>query len=142
MLRTGFLRTGCQWFKLQISTNGQSLSISAHDRVYDGASSNPNYYYTPSLMVNSSGDMVMAFSGSRTTEHIGTFYTGRLANGTTPVKPILIQAGRDYFGDARWGDYSYTSLDPDGLTFWTVQQYSELYLDKPPWGTWIGKIKH
>ena len=120
------LRTGCQWFKLQISTDGQSLSIADHNRIYDNASSSPYFYYFPSLMVNSAGDMVMGFSGSRDTEHIGAFYPGRRANGAQPNKPILIQAGRSYFDFNRWGDYSYTSLDPnDGLTFWTIQQYAE-----------------
>ncbi len=95
-----------------------------HRRVYDSAAaSSPYFYYSPSLMVNSAGDMVMGFSGSRDTEHIGAFYTGRRANGTQPNKPILIQAGRSYFDYFWWGDYSYTSLDPnDGLSFWTIQQ--------------------
>jgi len=85
--------------------------------------------------------MVVGFSGSKSTEYIGAFYTGRLANGTTPAKPTLIQAGRAYFNEVRWGDYSYTSLDPaDGTTFWTVQEYG----DSPSgvfWRTWVATIK-
>jgi hypothetical protein len=73
------LRSGCQWFKLQISGDGQSLTIADNNRVYDGSSSNPYFYYMPSLMANSAGDMIMGFSGSRGTEYIGAFYTGRLA---------------------------------------------------------------
>jgi hypothetical protein len=37
-------------------------------------------------------------------------------------------AGADWFystaPDIKWGDYSYTSLDPDGVTIWTIQEYA------------------
>ena len=143
------LRSGCQWFRLQISSDGQSLTMADNNRVYDGSTSSPYFYFVPSLMVNSNGDMVMGFSGSRGTEHIGAFYTGRLANGSVPDRPVLIQAGRHYFGTFGWGDYSYTSLDPVDSTFWTVQLYAETLTsdDKCPpgatcarWGTWVVKI--
>ena len=67
---------------------------------------------------------------------------GRLANGTPSGSPILIQAGRAAFGDqaGKWGDYSGTSLDPDGISFWSVQEYAEI--GGVAWGTWITKIKH
>src|SRR6266404_7803641 len=133
--------TGCKRFELQI-TAYNTLTITNDGRVYDSAASTFYFYYMPSLVVNTNGDMVMGFSGSRSTEHIGAFYTGRLANGSMPVKPILIQAGRTPFADL-WGDYSFTSLDPDGQTFWTVQEYAEVLVSDttPRWGTEIAKIK-
>ena len=93
----------------------------------------------------------MGFSGSRGTEHIGAFYTGRLANGSVPDRPVLIQAGRRYFGTFGWGDYSYTSLDPVDDTFWTVQLYAEVFAPYPydqcppyttcaRWGTWVANV--
>jgi hypothetical protein len=88
--------------------------------------------------------MVMGFSGSRGTEHIGAFYTGRWANGTTPDKPVLIQSGRAFFPDYFWGNYSYTSLDPNGSTFWTVQEYAGTSVPGYgliAYGTWISSIK-
>ena len=136
------LRTACQWLKLQITGNN-TLTTADHGRVYDSAGSNPYFYYMPSLIVNSAGDMVMGFSGSKATEHIGAFYTGRRANGAQPNKPILIQAGRSYFDLNRWGDYSYTSLDPsDGLTFWTIQEYAETPSGgvNQRYGLWIAGI--
>ena len=144
MLGQSALRSGCQWFKLQISADGQSLSLADSGRVYDGSTSYPYYYYMPSLMVNTNGDMVMGFSGSRGTEHVGAFYTGRLADGTSSAKPVLIQSGRAFFPDYFWGDYSYTSLDPDGLTFWTVQEYAGIPVSGfglIAFGTWISSIK-
>ncbi len=95
----------------------------------------------PSLVVNTNGDMVIGFSGSKTNEYIGAFYMGRLANGTTLDMPVLLQAGRSFYGNTYWGDYSYTSLDPDGLTFWTVQEYAGSPAGAN-WGTWAANIKH
>lgn len=140
-------RTACGWFKLKIKSDN-TLSINRYDgadygRFYDTAPTNPYWYYYSSLMVNAAQDMVIGFSGSRADEHIGSFYTGRRANGAMPARPTLIQAGKDYFNHRRWGDYSYTSLDPDGLTFWTIQEYSETRihpLSATEYGLRIAKI--
>jgi hypothetical protein len=78
--------------------------IQHYGRVYDTATSTPYYYYYPSLAVNSSGDMAIAFLGSKSTERIGAFFSGRRASGAVPSKPVLIQAGRDYFDASRYGD--------------------------------------
>jgi hypothetical protein len=51
-----------------------------YGRVFDTALSNAYYYCFPSLMVNSSGDMLMGFSGSKATEFIGAFYSGKRLN--------------------------------------------------------------
>jgi hypothetical protein len=110
-------------------------------------------------MVNGAGHMVIGFSGSKSTEHIGAFYSGCKADGTTVAKPILIQAGTAYSApgapngimnppaNGRWGDYSYTTLDPmdqTGLTFWTIQEYAETADNSNvggAWGTWITSVK-
>lgn len=141
-------RSGAQWLKL--NATGGTLTYNTHGRVYDNSSTAPfYYYYFPSLMVNPTFDMLLGFSGSRGTlsggtEYIGAFYTGLRASGTMLARPVLIQAGRGYYADLRWGDYSYTSLDPtDGLAFWTVQEYAELPTAPGAqiWGTWITKVK-
>ncbi len=75
--------------------------------------------------MNSFGDMARGFHGSKGTEHIGAFFSGRRASGSTVSKPVLIQAGRDYFEHERFGDYSYTTPDPSNGSFWTIQQYVE-----------------
>jgi hypothetical protein len=46
----------------------------------------------------------VGFSGSKATEQIGAFFTGRRANGLMPAKPILVQAGRAYFDYNRRGE--------------------------------------
>jgi hypothetical protein len=118
-------RTGVQWLKLSADTNGNYLSVT-NGRFYDRSSNEPFFYYYPSVMVNRAGDMIAGFSASRSNSFIGAFYTYRAANGTEPSGALILDPGRGPLlaTDGRWGDYSYTTLDPiDNLTFWTVQQY-------------------
>lgn len=45
----------------------------------------------------------------------------------------------DTSGRNRWGDYSYTSLDPeDDMTLWTLQEYAESGTNI--WGTWVDSV--
>ncbi len=141
-------RTGAQWLRAKLDESG-GISYSAHGRVYDRRTSNPSFYFFPSLMVNCAGDMVMGFSGSSATDYIGAYYTWRLCDGTTLTPPRLIRAGlTNYidFGDGRWGDYSATTLDPtDDWSFWTVQEYADPTgagdVGSYPWKTVIANIK-
>ena len=78
--------------------------------------------------VNHNGDSVVGFSGSSVNDYIGAYYTGKLNNRQSPSAPIRYYAGKDWFnspGGIVWGDYSFTSLDPNGLTIWTIQEYAE-----------------
>jgi len=102
------------------------------------------HYYMPSLAVSKRGDILVGFSGSSINQNVGAYYTGTLANGTMPNSPIRYFSGIEGFDNqARWGDFSGTVLDPDGMTFWTIQEYSEM---RPPnvtgniWGTRIGVV--
>ncbi len=66
-----------------------------------------------------------------------------MSSGSSPTSPLRIKAGRGYFGDPNdWGDYSWTSLDPeDSVTIWTVQEYAETSSDElPTWGTYVAAI--
>ncbi len=76
---------------------------------------------------------------------MSALYTWRSANGPGPPGPMLLKSGEDYFGWARWGDYSCTSLNPVDASFWTVQQYSRIqdpatFLGGPNWGTRVAQI--
>jgi len=134
-------RSAAQWLKLSTDANGNFISIT-NGRAYDASSTDPHYYYFPSLMVNKVGDMVMGFSGSRSNEFIGAFYSYRVAGGAITNGPLVLKAGQGaYAFSSRWGDYSYTSLDPtDSLSFWTVQDYAEQDPSNEKWGTWISEI--
>jgi hypothetical protein len=145
-------RLGAEFLELDVSTTTASLVQSG--RAFDTAASNPYFYYYPSVMVNSQGYMVMGFSGSSATEYIGAYATGRLASDPAgQLQPVnLVKAGEGAYtitygsGRNRWGDYSFTSLDPtDDQTIWTIQEYAAptgtvLFGSASRWGTWINPL--
>jgi hypothetical protein len=147
-------RDAAEFLELQLNTAAASATLLQSGRAFDTAASNPVSYYYPSVMVNSQGYMVMGFSGSSTATFVGAYATARLS--TNPLGALqsvtLLKAGLGAytitFGGTRnrWGDYSYTSLDPtDDKTIWTIQEYAAATV--PPnsgagnstsrWGTWI-----
>jgi hypothetical protein len=122
-------RAAVAWYQIRLSP---SVSITNAGRVFDNASTNPRFYYYPSLAVNRNGDMVIGFSGSSVNDYVSGYYWGRLHNGVSSSAPIRYFAGKDWLDRNGGGatvsgaDYSYTTLDPvDGLTIWTIQEYSE-----------------
>jgi Concanavalin A-like lectin/glucanases superfamily/Divergent InlB B-repeat domain len=137
-------RTGCEW--QQINLNGGTPALVQSGRVYDNAVSNPRFYYYPSIMVNGQGHVVMGFSGSKSTEYVGAYFTGRLDSDPQGTMGTIVQikAGEASYqiildGRNRWGDYSYTSLDPnDDMSLWTIQEYAAS--PSSTWGTWAAKL--
>ena len=136
-------RSGIQWWKLQLNSTGTPLTYSASGIVYDRATSNPWWYYMPSLAVNWQNAMPLGFSGSSTTNYISAFRAGRTADGTLLGNPIVIQMGTAYYtNDVRWGDYSYTTVDPaDNQTFWTIQSFATNNFPAPGWSDWLMSVK-
>ncbi|HVR35143.1 MAG TPA: hypothetical protein VMS21_04760, partial [Methylomirabilota bacterium] len=139
-------RTACEWFELDLS--GGTPSIAQRGRVFDN-SNDPFFYYYPSIMVNGQGHAAMGFSGSRGNSFISAYFTGRLANDAADTMGSieLLKAGEAAYERLdgaepprnRWGDYSYTSLDPNNdMTLWTIQEYAENSTFNPNvWGTWV-----
>ncbi|MFH1746609.1 MAG: dockerin type I domain-containing protein [Planctomycetota bacterium] len=104
------------------------------------------YYFFPSIMVNQSGNVVMGFTGSHSSQYAACYYTGRMSSDPLGemAEPIMFKEGTgpqnnvDGYGRNRWGDYSYTTLDPlDQTTFWTIQEYGH---STDIWGTYIATL--
>jgi hypothetical protein len=138
--------TGCEWIDLDVS--GAAAALVQSGRVYDPAPSGPRYYYFPSIMVNGQGNAAMSFSGSKSTEYVGAYTCGRLATDPpgTMQAVALIKNGEapyqrlDGVGRNRWGDYSYSSLDPnDDMSIWTIQEYATS-TGANIWGTWTAEL--
>src|SRR3954452_4365597 len=89
--------------------------------------------FMPSLAVDKLGDMLLGYSTSSSATKPAIKYAGRLAADTASTLPqtenTLIQGASTQTGNCggaactRWGDYSAMSLDPDGCTFWYVNEY-------------------
>jgi hypothetical protein len=89
----------------------------------------------PTIMVSGQGHAAFGFTTAGASFRIDAATNGRLAGdplGTTQMVALYTASSTAYnppgdpggAGGRRWGDYSYTSLDPnDDMTIWTVQQY-------------------
>ncbi|MBU0638128.1 MAG: hypothetical protein KKB50_04625 [Planctomycetes bacterium] len=131
-------RAGCRWYEVDVD----SMSLIQSGTVADGAL----YYFFPSIMVNQDGDVAMGFTGSKSDQYAACYFTGRRA--TDPLgemaPPEMYKEGTgpqnnvDGYGRNRWGDYSYTTLDPvDQRTFWSIQEYGH---SDDIWGTYIAVL--
>ena len=104
-----------------------------------------SYCYT-SIAVNEAGDVLLGgtrFAADRYPAVFGAFHGAGDAPGVTRA-PRIYKEGESKVakggGDFRWGDYSATVPDPDGLTFWTLQEYGSTPVGDDRWGTWWAHV--
>lgn len=87
-----------------------------------------NTRWLGSIAMDNNGSIGLSYIKSNSTSiYPGLYYTGRRTCdplGTLPVTEALVVAGTGYqTGTNRVGDYSQTTLDPDGVTFWSTSEY-------------------
>ena len=135
-------RNGIRWY--EIINLGTTPIVYQSGTLYDNTSPddvNQRNYWIPSIMVSGQGHAALGCSIAGTNERINGFTTGRLVgdalgtlrdgpggtslpgytNSTTAYNPTSDPGGS---GGRRWGDYSFTSLDPnDDMTMWTAQEF-------------------
>jgi hypothetical protein len=135
-------RNAARWYELQ--NLSATPSVVQSGTLFDNNATNDanqRNYWIPSIMVSGQGHVAMGASIAGTNERINAFTTGRLAGDTlgtmrdgpggvafpgytasaTAYNPPSDPGGT---GGRRWGDYSFTSLDPkDDMTMWTIQEY-------------------
>jgi len=124
-------RDGTRWYEINVS--GASPVLTQSGTLFDSAATNPRFYWMPSIMVSGQGHAALGTSASGATQRINAATVGRLSgdNLGTLQAPLLFTSSTTSYNPAadpgpprRWGDYSYTSLDPnDDMTMWTVQEY-------------------
>jgi hypothetical protein len=130
-------RNAARWYEIQNLTTTPALVQSG--TVYTATGTNTvderNYWF-PSVNISGQGHVAMGFSAAGTSERANAGTVGRLADdpsGTMQTPVIYTTSATAYNppsdpGDPstgrRWGDYSYTSVDPnDDMTMWTVQEF-------------------
>ena len=98
--------------------------------------------------MNHCSDMAVGYSHSSTSTFPSIAATGRLntdAAGTLQAE-TLVKAGEIAYtafdsAPRRWGDYTGMTIDPDGMTFWYLGEYSKDTGDtNGRWGTWINSF--
>ena len=92
------------------------------------------------LAVDGCGNMMLGYTKTDATISPAVWIAGREASDPagTIQGEIEIKAGDVVFGEARWGDYTGMTADPDGKTFWYLGEYSKNTTTTRNWGTFIG----
>ena len=118
-------RAGVRWYEIR-KDDGQTQWYLYQEGTYapeDGLSR-----WMASLAMNSNGDIALGYSVTGEDLFPSIRYTGRSEStplGEMDVEEVTIIGGSgSQTGSARWGDYSYMSVDPvDDTTFWFTQEY-------------------
>jgi len=127
-------RNGVRWYQLTGIPSGQTPSVVQSGTVYQPGSMGNRSFWMGTIMVSGQGHAAMGFSAAGPTNYIDAMTVGRLANdppGTmqTPVAYTSSDTGynpTDNVDPHRWGDFSFTSLDPsDDMTMWTIQEWCQ-----------------
>jgi hypothetical protein len=131
-------RNGSRWY--EVANLDSTLTLAQSGTVFDPTAPNDvnrRNYWIPSIMVSGQGHVAMGFSTAGTNEYINAATVGRLSgdapgtmgtptlytNSTTAYNPPDDTGGSN---GRRWGDYSYTSVDPeDDMTMWTIQEFCD-----------------
>ena len=110
--------------------------------------SNGEYRTFADLAVNHCDDMGMGYTKSSTSIYPSIYYTGRESGdpaGTLQAETLLKSGAVAYVAfdgsPHRWGDYTEMTIDPDGLTFWYLGEFSKnTGTTNGRWGTYIGSF--
>lgn len=135
-------RNAARWYELQnLST---TPAVRQAGTLYDNSGANDvnqRNYWIPSITVTGQGHAALACTIAGTNERVNAFFTGRLSGDTLGTMrdgpggtalPGITATSSAYnppsdaggSGGRRWGDYSFTSVDPkDDMTVWTIQEY-------------------
>ena len=136
-------RNAARWYELQNVISPGTPSVLQSGTLFDNNATNDanqRNYWIPTIMISGQGHAALGCSIAGTNERINAFTTGRLTGDTlgtlrdgpggtafpgyTASATAYNPPGDPGGPSRRWGDYSYTSLDPkDDMTMWTIQEY-------------------
>ena len=126
-------RDGVRWYQINGIATGQSPSVAQSGTVFQSGSANLSYWMG-TIMVSGQGHAAMGFTRAGPNDFLDAAFTGRLAGDAsgTMGAPVAYTASTSAYNPSdginphRWGDYSYTGLDPsDDMTMWTIQEWCQ-----------------
>jgi hypothetical protein len=126
-------RNGVRWYEIQGIPTGQTPSVAQSGTIFQSGAAALSYWMG-TIMVSGQGHAAAGFTQAGPNNFLDAATTGRLASDPpgamdTPVSYTSSSSAynpSDASNPHRWGDYSYTSLDPaDDMTMWTVQEWCQ-----------------
>jgi hypothetical protein len=140
--QSGGGRNGSRWY--QIGNLATTPTLIQAGTLFDPSATNPVHHWIPSVAMTGQGHMALGCSVASANLAPGARAAGRLSSdalGTIQAPTTIVTAGGLYNfqgGVQRWGDYSFTSVDPaDDQTMWTVQEYCD---STNSWGVRMTKL--
>jgi hypothetical protein len=130
-------RAAVRWYRLGNIASPSTPNVVESGTIFDSAGSNPVHHWIPSIMVSGQGHAAVGYSTAGNNNFANAATSGRLsgdAAGTTRAEVNYTNTSSSYnppsdpggAAGRRWGDYSYTSLDPlDDMTMWTIQEFCD-----------------
>jgi hypothetical protein len=112
--------------------------------------SNGDHRIFPDLAVNHCDDMVVGYTKTNSSIFPSVWVTGRESGDPAGQlqAEVQLKAGEIAYQafdsvPRRWGDYSGMTIDPDGLTFWYLGEYSKITGNpNGRWGNYIGSFTY
>src|SRR5438552_4092058 len=127
--------TAFRWYELSVPVGSGTPTVVESGTIYDSAqfASSARWFWIPSVVVSGQGHAAFGFSSAGPAFRINAATTGRLATDAlgTVNAPTLFTASSTSYNPSdgsphRWGDYSFSSVDPDDdMTMWTIQEFCD-----------------
>jgi len=133
--------TAVRWYQFDV-TGGNFPATAAQQQ--DWANGNDGLWrWMPSIAVDANGNTAIGYSVSSGSVFPNISYAGRFAtdppNSLAQGEALMIAGtGSQTSASGRWGDYSMTTLDTDGTTFWHTNEYYTV--TGSIWSTEVGKF--
>jgi uncharacterized repeat protein (TIGR01451 family) len=132
-------RNGVRWYELNVPAGAGTPTVVQSGTIFDSAATvaAARQYWMGSAMVSGQGHAALGFSTAGTPFRADAATVGRLKGdtlSTTQTVSRYTASATAYNppgdsgppGPRRWGDYSFTSLDPkDDMTMWTIQEFCD-----------------
>src|SRR5437868_6867345 len=114
-------RDAARWYELSVPVGSGTPTVVESGTIFDSAAtaSSARWFWIPSVVVSGQGHAAFGFSTAGPAFRINAATTGRLATDTlgTVNAPTLLTGSSTSYNPSdgsphRWGDYSFTSVDP------------------------------
>jgi len=110
--------TAVRWYQFDV-TGGNFPATAVQQQDWSNANDGL-WRWMPSIAVDQSGNTVIGYSTSNTTIFPDIRYAGRLASdppGNLAQGEAVMFPGVGFHSGVRWGDYTRTEVDPNGMDF-------------------------
>ncbi len=134
---TGGGRNGSRWYEFNVPVGSGTPSLVQSGTIFDPTVTNPRSYWIPSVMVSGQGHAAFTLCTAGNNNRADASTVGRLSGDAlntteTPLNYTTSSTAYNPSSDPggangrRWGDYTYTSLDPlDDMSMWSVSMFCD-----------------